>query len=267
MLVSELSAVVDKLVGLDPATLGDGETVVELHRQLERLTAVTTRATAAFDASGDWQADGARTAGAWVAARCGLPAASARRRLRLGRDLRHMAAVEAAWLAGDIGDAHVGLLSRARTPATAQAFGRDEDMLVGQARRLRFGTFARVLAYWTLRADPDGAEERARAQHDARRLHLSRSFGGTWVLDGLLDPVDGSIVAEELRRIDDELFRADWAEARERLGEEARAGGLARTAAQRRADALVEMAARSASAPAVPSRCSACSWATRPSPA
>jgi hypothetical protein len=43
---------------------GHGESIVELHRCLARLEAATTRATAAFDAGGEWASDGARTAAA-----------------------------------------------------------------------------------------------------------------------------------------------------------------------------------------------------------
>jgi hypothetical protein len=182
-----------------------------------------------------------------VAVRCHLAVSTARRRLQLGRALRHMPAVEAAWLDGDIGEAHVGLLAAARRPATAESFERDEAMLVDQACELRYGQFARALAYWGQLADPDGAEKAAEARHGARRLHLSRSLGGGWVLDGLFDPVNGAIVSTALRRIEDELFAADWAEARARVGEGVSVADLARTPAQRRADALVEMARRAGS--------------------
>ena len=37
--VEELSTVVDALAAVDPAILGDGETVAALHRELERLAA------------------------------------------------------------------------------------------------------------------------------------------------------------------------------------------------------------------------------------
>jgi hypothetical protein len=40
------------------------------------------------------------------------------------------------------------------------------------------------------------------------------------VADGTFDPVAGEVVARELRRIEDELFAADWAEAKARLGGE-----------------------------------------------
>ena len=104
------------LGALEPAVLGDGETLLELHRQLERLAAVTTRAVAAFDAGRTWEADGARTASAWLAVRCRMPVTSARRRVQLGRALRHMPAAEAAWLAGEVGEAQVGLLGGGTDP-------------------------------------------------------------------------------------------------------------------------------------------------------
>ena len=242
--ISELVSAVDAACAVDPALLGDGETVMVLHRQLARLEAVTTRATAAFDAGGTWEADGARSAGSWVAFRCRLPAVTARLRVRVGRALRHMPEVEAAWLAGEINDAHAGPLAAARTPVTAECFERDEAMLVGEASRLSHQQFMKVLAYWCQLADPDGAEADAEAQHGARRLHLSQGFGGMWFLDGLLDSIGGTAVAEALRRIEDELFEADWAAARERVGEGVTLDDLPRTPAQRRADALVEMARR-----------------------
>ena len=64
---SELAAALDTLCGADAAQLGDAETVRALHRQLDRLAAVTTRATAAFEAGRAWEAEGARSAAAWLA--------------------------------------------------------------------------------------------------------------------------------------------------------------------------------------------------------
>jgi hypothetical protein len=247
---SELVGALDVLSGIDPAVLGDGETVVALQRAGERLACVVTRAVAAFDAGRSWEADGSRTASAWLAARCRMPVESARRRVRLGRALRHMGVVEAAWLAGEIGEAQVRLLAGARTPATAECFARDESMLVEQARTLGYGAFARCVAYWGQLADPEGTDRSAAARFAARRLHLSETFDGSWALDGLLDPINGAILAKALGAIEQEFFQADWAEARERSGEDVRASHLARTPAQRRADALVEMAKRSMALPA-----------------
>ena len=71
-----------------------------------------------------------------------------------------------------------------------------------------------------------------------------------WLGQMTLDPIAGSIVAGELNRLEHDLFEADCAEAKERLGRPGRIDELARTSAQRRADALVEMATRSRTAPA-----------------
>jgi hypothetical protein len=200
---------------------------VLLHRQLARLDAVTTRAAATFDAAGTWEADGAKTATSWITTCCRVPASSARRRVRLGRELRHMPVTEAAWVGGDTNDAYVALLAAARSPATADAFARDEEVLVTQATELRFGQFVRALAYWEQLADPDGVEDRASAEHASRCVSLSQSFGGMWFVDGRLDAISGAIVSEALERIDRELFEADWAEARARVGGDVRQIGRA----------------------------------------
>jgi hypothetical protein len=70
-----------------------------------------------------------------------------------------------------------------------------------------------------------------------------------WLGQITLDPISGAIVATELKRIEAEFFGADCDEAKERLGRRPLMAELRRTANQRRADALVEMAARSASTP------------------
>jgi hypothetical protein len=122
-------------------------------------------------------------------------------------------------------------------------------MLVGQAARLSHRHFARVLAYWSQHADPGGTEDRAAQQHEDRRLHLSRSFDGAWVLDGTFDPVGGAVLAGALKRIEDELFDSDWAEAKARRGADVCGADLVRTPAQRRADAAVVLARRAGALP------------------
>ncbi len=154
-----------------------------------------------------------------------------------------MPEVEKAWLAGDIVDAHVGLLAKTQRRAD-ECFARDEGELVGFAANLRFGQFGRVMAYWLQRADPDGDVRDAAKQHESRRAGLSQSFGGMWFLDASLDPIGGEIFSGALRRIEEELFVADWAEAKGRVGKELCVADLRRTPPQRRADALVEMARR-----------------------
>lgn len=119
-MVEELTAAIDDLVENGPAALGDGETVVKLLRQLSRLQAVTARASASFDASGEWRADGARSAGAWLAHRTRLPAFLAHRFVRAGRLAEDLDEVRGAWQGGAISIDHVAAFLRASTPVTAE---------------------------------------------------------------------------------------------------------------------------------------------------
>jgi hypothetical protein len=144
---------------------------VNLSRQLDRLGAVVTRAAAAFDARRDWEADGARSAAAWMAVRCHMPVTTARRRVGVGRELRVMAAAEAAWLRGEVNEVQVEALVAARRRVGGARFDPDEAELVGHARRLRHHHFLRALAYWRQGVDSDGAEQNAAEQCGARRFH------------------------------------------------------------------------------------------------
>ena len=225
-MLGDLDEAVNGLASVDPHALADGESIQALHRQIERLTAIATRAVAAFDAGREWEAEGARSAAAWVAVRCRRSVTSAGRQLRMGRALRDLVGLEAAWVDGDVGVEHVEPMVATCRRVGVERMRPDEAFLVGKATELGVRPFRRVLAYWEQAVDPDGVEATAEAQREARRLHLSQSFEGMWFLDGLLDPVSGEIVSNALRAIEGDRYDPE------------------RTPAQRRADALVEMARR-----------------------
>ena len=151
----------DRLGGLDPSALADPESIVALHQVAARAESLATRATAAFDAAGDWAPDGARTASAWVTARCRVKKSEARRRVRRGRELRFLPETTRAWAEGDITGAHVDVMISLRTRETEAALIRDEALLVDQARNFTFAQFTRAAAYWRQLADPDGADQDA----------------------------------------------------------------------------------------------------------
>ena len=248
---------VDEVANLDPTTLTGPElrAALEMLRSATaRLDAAQTRMTAAFDTSRDWTLDGARTPAAWLGWAHRIPASTAKGRIALGRALRAMPAVEAAWLAGDIDVHHVRTLARARTEIAAEAFSRDESLLVDLAATMRHDKFTRAVAYWAQLADPDGTEADAEALHQRRRAHVSKSFQGLWFGEFVLDPIAGAAFKNQLDRITDELFAADRRQAQAEAGEAVEPTladiNRVRNPAQRRADALVEMARRAATAPA-----------------
>jgi hypothetical protein len=248
--VDALTAALDAAIAGGPEACADGGSVEALHRQLARFESFVTEVAAAFDAAGEWSADGARTAASWLSSRCRVPRPVARRRVRMGRKLRHLPECARAWREGRIGTAQAAALVGARGHRTEEALTRDESMLVEQATRLGFEDFARAVSYWTQLADPEGADADEVERRDRRRVFLESSLDGMWLGQMTLDPISGAIVSGELERLERELLESDSAEAKERLGRRPRLDELARTAGQRRADALVEMATRSRTAPA-----------------
>jgi Domain of unknown function (DUF222) len=247
-----LTAAIDGLLDIDPDVLDDtelAEAVVEVHRQQARLAAAVTRLTAAADARRVWADDGSRSCGAWMAHRCRLPVGQARAEAWLGRRLRTMPATSEALAAGDLSPRHAMVLASLAGGRTAELFVRDEALLVDHARTMSWANFVRAIEYWHQHADPDGVERDADHDEALRRVHLSPGMRGTGILDGMLTPLGYATVNEALRRVEQELFESDWAAARAEHGDAATACHLTRTPAQRRHDALVELAKRAVTAP------------------
>jgi hypothetical protein len=250
--VRALAAAVDGLLAVDPGGLGDeslAAAMVELRRQQARLAA-TVALTGVFDARRVWAEDGSRGAADWLAARTRLPKREVAVEVR-GRRLGVMPLTRGALRAGEIGVAHARRLSGlAANPRTAADFPAGEPLLVANAATMRFDDFERTCDHWRDAADPDGPEHKLARDHDLRRVHLATGLGGVGHLDGFLTPTGTAIVGGGLERIEQELFEADRAEARARHGDAATGAHLARTPAQRRHDALVELAVRAMTAPA-----------------
>jgi len=244
--LEDLSGALDALVAAGPERCADGASIERLHTELARLECFVTEASAAFEASEAWVAEGAKSAAAWLATRARLPRALARRRLRLGRALRSLPATAAAWGAGRIGVDAVRQLAGAASRRSEAALARDEALLVSHAETMRFEDFCRTMAYWTQLADPEGSDDAEQERRARRDVFLAESLSGLWLGQMTLDPIAGTIVSGELRRLESALFEADCTEATARLGRRPHLDELARTPAQRRADALVEMASRSA---------------------
>ena len=240
----------EALIASGAENYGDGDSMEKLHYLEARFDSFVTEATAAFEAGEQWAAEGAKTAASWISSRCRVPRSAAKRRVRLGRTLRHLPEVAQAWRDGDIGLDQAQAIASARRHRTEASMARDESMLVAQAAELGFEDFYRALSYWKQLADPDGAEASDEERKASRNVFLESSFSGMWLGQMTLDPISGSIVSSELNRLEHDLFEADWAQARAELGREPHLGELARTPAQRRADAMVEMATRSRTAPA-----------------
>jgi Domain of unknown function (DUF222) len=247
--LARLRDAVEELLAADPVALAEGDLVLGLAAQVARLELVASQQATDFAAGVEWSVEGAYNASSWVTAKARCPRWLARRRERLGRAVREMPHTAAAWSAGSITADHVDVLAAARTPKVIDTFKRDEQMLVGFAVEMSHAKFVQAVEYWVQQATPDDAEKRAEAQREQRAVFNSQSYQGLWFGKLTLDPIGGEIFDQELRRIEQLLFREEWARVKAALGRDPIPGELERTAAQRRADALVEMATRSRTAP------------------
>ncbi len=154
--------------------------------------------------------------------------------------------VERALRRGEITVDHVEVLWRARQLLRPTTFAVLEECFVDSALAERFGDFEQTVDYIVVRFSPASADERAR--RDLEDRYASSSSLGTHggKVDARLEPIGFAIWQAELERNMDVLLEEDRAEARDRLGRTPLHSELRRTTRQRRADAMVLMARRSA---------------------
>jgi hypothetical protein len=226
------------------------EVLVELRRVRAKLGAVEARLVAQVDRERPWADAGYLTTASWLAASDNTSLDEARAGVHLARRLRSMPATAAALAAGDITMAHARRLAKLAAPDTLAAFADAEAFLVGQARSMRWADFTKACGYWLRHAREDRDPDPDKADRDHRKVSLHDGLRGTGLLTGELTPTAKVEVRTELERLERQMFEADWAAAKATHGDATTVTHLARTPGQRRHDALVEMARRSATAPA-----------------
>ena len=216
--------------------------VAELKAQ---LAALESEIVAAYDASGDWEVSGYRTVGAALSHRARVRRAEANQTVHLARSLKAMPVVSDALGGGEISLCHARRLAKA---STRDGFSAVEALLCDHARRLSYTAFDKAVSYWEHLVDTNAAEHDATFKEQRREFHASMTFNGIGRLDGWLDPISFEEFRSALDRIQAELFNNDLRDAQaEHIDKHA--AELWRTPAQRRADALVEMARRATAAP------------------
>lgn len=252
VLAKEARELLAELAAAELTGLTDGEVteLVVLTSDVAKLAEAShVQAVGRLDVLRAWEDSGARSAATWISWHCGTSRGRAAAVLSCARALRTMPVAHSSFVAGELTSEHIRLLAHAQR-TNPEAFGRDEERLVRLAGEMLFRRYQVGIRYWIDVNSPDDAEADAAKRFDSRRLDRSTILDGCVVIDALLDPMTGAIVTRELERLEKELFEADWAEARERVGDGACAADLRRSPKQRRADALRVMAERSAAKPA-----------------
>ena len=243
-----VATAIDELAAVDPTLLSDTELhelVIDATREASRFAAARARLVAAWDARRTWADDGSKAAPARLARECSMSTMTARAEVRRGRKLRSMHCTSVALAEGKISIDQADLLAYANQPDVAHLFARDEQMLVDNVLTLRFFEAVQFVKYWLQEAQDEIGKTPASCRHDGRHFTAVRTLNDTVDLRGSLDAITGTEFLGELLRLEQELFEADWARARADNGPNAIPEDLPRTAPQRRADALVEMARRS----------------------
>ena len=199
-----------------PADPDNGAAMARWQQDRARAQAVldgaSLTATAAFESSLVWAADGAKSAGAWLAANTSCSRVAANVRLKTARLARTMPHLSAAAQRGDLCADKVHHLARARTAETAEAFERDEAQLVRQLVPLQVEAARAHLLAWRLRVleeagrnEPDGPTPGP--DTDADHLNLSGGFGGRGLIQGDLTPESRALVFGGIESEIDRWFR------------------------------------------------------------
>jgi hypothetical protein len=206
--------------------------VLMLRGLIQRLEGHWLRELAAVDGRGAAGADTgvpAESTAGWLRQRTRMGHPDAHQRVRVARALHRgpLAGTAQALADGEVSYQHAVALTRATQELPAATVAAAEPVLLEAARRLDPPTLRKVVGHLVEVADPNAAQQQAQRRHDRRGLWVAPTFAGMVAVDGLLDPEAGETLLTAL----EPLARPSTAED-------------ARSAAQRNADALTELARR-----------------------
>src|SRR3954451_24636352 len=228
-----LEAAVDQVLAGDIDGLPDGERLDRVRawtRLQNKVAAALTREVRAAENHQSAEHDGLKSMRSWLRTHTRLPDPAARRLIDTGRALSALPAAEAAFVSGLIGSDQVATIAPIAAPERlerAAAAGVDvaavEAELVGVAAPPPSQRLRAAGHYSTARLDPDGPEP---DPTEGRTLTLSRLLDGRYTGRLELDAVGGEKLASAI----------------EAIAAASRCAGDTRTAAQRRGDALVQLA-------------------------
>ncbi len=202
-----------------------GDALAAVLRLWDQLGARIAIAVDEFDRSGGWEIEGATSMTAWLRDRVGVGRPQAGRLLASGRRFRELPVLAAAAKDGVLSGGQVQAVISTVTEATVPVFAEQEAELVPKLAELGPADLVTVLGRWQAQAETVvGADDGVPDEPD-RSLFLSRTFQDRWEGTFSLDGEAGSWVDKAIQE----------ASTRDRDGDRMRA------AAERRADALVEV--------------------------
>ena len=243
------------LEAVDPTGF-DADTVAAWAHGVEQLRRHAAAAAIAvadhLDAAQPFRDQGFFTATAWMKHHLQLSGAEAHGRVQEAKLGRAVRVWNDALAGGQVGVAQTRLMARIaanpRIPADTLTAGVRELMI--DAMDVSYVEFERRALTFEALADPIGAAEKAERNRQRRAATMQQQPDGNWGLHATFDDVGGPEFLEIFSWYVDREFDRDWRDATGHLGEgNVDVTKLCRTEAQRRSDALLEMARAAAACP------------------
>jgi hypothetical protein len=204
-----------------------GEDLKELFRHRNAVDAEIQRRLPRFEKCEGYSADGCLSAKAWLRWNCHITFSAASQRVEVARQLQSLELTSQALAEGVISYEHAALIARTAERLGEKFEGPAEEILVELARKEDPVVLRRAIVHLRHCVEPDGVLDDANSEHERRFLHLSQTFGGMFVLNGQFGADDGATLQTAL----DALITPPGADDD-------------RSASERRADAMTEMARR-----------------------
>jgi uncharacterized protein DUF222/HNH endonuclease len=204
-----------------------GDDLKGLTRIGNRVAAESSRRLRCFDKGQGYASWMALSAQAWLRWQCNLTAATASEQVQVARQMDSLPQTEMAFSQGEISYRHAALIARTADQLGDKFDSQAETILVTAAKELDPWRLRRAAMFLRHCLEPDGVLADANEAHERRYLYLSQTFDGIFRLDGQLDADGGAALQTVLDAL---------------MGPPAADGN--RTAPQRRADAMVDLAHR-----------------------
>ncbi len=222
-----LTPALDALAGEQVDTLSNQDLrteVADLLVAVNRLGAELTRRVEVFDRRGLAIDDASRSTAGWLRTFGRLSASAASACVKRARLSGRLPALTQAAADGDISPDHLDRVTRLADRVGVEVAAQADQVLADSARHLDPTTLGRLCDRIVAHVDPDGAQPDAAADFARRGITLS-PFDGMVLVRGQLDPDGGAALVTALNAL---------------MGPPV--AGELRSPAQRRADALVELA-------------------------
>ena len=197
----------------------------ELRVDIDSLEGVFSTQARKSQIAGEHLLAGNISPASWIARTCGMSVTSAADRVCVGTQLESLPKVAAALGSGGISYQSASQLCHLRDKLGGKAELFDEDEMLSYAREYSVSELRKLCRLARHIADPDGFFKEEEQNFLLRHFHISQMSDGMFAVDGVLDPVAGAA----LKTAVDVLAKPKGPEDE-------------RTARQRRADAMGELA-------------------------